>query len=726
MTTPLGIDELLFSNMRGKEELGRMFEFEVVMYSANPEINIDDILAQNVTIELELEDGHTRYFNGFITKFSQTDTVQGGEGYSVYEATISPWLWFLTRTSDCRIFQEMTVPDIVKKVFNDNGFSDFVDKLSGTYRQYEYCVQYRETDFNFISRLLEQEGIYYYFTHEEGRHQLVLSDAYSSHAPINGDYELPYHPPGTSQTVSMEHVSGWNIDRGIQPGKYALTDYDFKKPKNNLLVQRIVKRNHSESEREMFDYPGEYVDASDGEQYALERIEELQAGFEKVSGVTDARNMACGTLFKLSNHPRSDQNREYLVTRTNYDLVSNEYSSVGASGQEVYTCQFEAVESKTVFRADRSTPKPVVQGPQTAVVVGPAGEEIYPDEFGRVKVQFHWDRYGKKDENSSCWIRVAQAWAGPGWGAQFIPRIGQEVMIEFLEGDPDRPIITGRVYNADNMPPYSLPDSKTQSGFKSRSTKGASAANFNELRMEDKKGNEEFYVQAEKNYNQLVKNDRAETIGHDRSLDVGHDKSETVANNKSIVIGVDHTEAIGSNKALSVGANHTETIASNMTISVGSNLTETVAVNYAETVGVAMELTVGTMMAETIGASKTQTIGLNNTQNIGSNKDQTIGKNKSVKVGVNADTNIGKNLSEDIGDSRTVSVGKDDSIKVGKKFVLDVGDEITIRTGKASINMKKDGTITIQGKDITLKGSGGVNVKASDNVVMKGKKILQN
>ncbi|MEM1190905.1 MAG: type VI secretion system tip protein TssI/VgrG [Pseudomonadota bacterium] len=708
IATPLGMDELLFSRMSGREEMGRLFEYEVVMYSPNPEINIDDILGQNVTIELSLTGGGSRYFNGFVTRFSQASSL--AEGYSVYEATVSPWLWFLTRTADCRIFQEKSVPDIVKEVFSDNGFSDFEDKLTGTYQPWEYCVQYRETDFNFVSRLLEQEGIYYYFTHANGQHKLVLSDGYSSHAPIAGESTLPFHPPGLEQTIDMEHVSEWNIDREIQPGLYALTDYDFKRPKKNLLVNRKIARPHSQAEGEIFDYPGDYRETGIGEQLALARIEELHTNFEEVSGSTDARAMIHGCLFTLERHPRGDQNREYLITRANYELAIEEYASTGQGGEQVYMCSFGAVESGTTFRADRSTPKPVVQGPQTAVVVGPAGEEIFPDEFGRVKVQFPWDRYGQSDDKSSCWIRVAQSWAGPGWGAQFIPRIGQEVMVEFLEGDPDRPIITGRVYNADNMPPYSLPDNKTQSGVKSRSTKGAAASNFNEIRFEDKLGNEELYVQAEKDYNQLVKNDRGEVIGNDRSLDVGHDKSEVVGNNKSITVRANHSETIAQSKRVSVGVNHTETIGSNMSITVGTNFTEQVGVNYSETIGGAMQLTVGGALTETVGVTKSSRVGTD----------------YFLNVGKDAKTTVLGDFSEMVLKSKSVSIDEDEEVKVGKNYVLDAGDQITIQTGKASITMKKDGTIVLRGKDITINGSGKVNVKAKSNLTLKGKKILEN
>lgn len=715
--TPLGDDVLQLRQMSGSEGLSQLFVFELTLYSTDEEIKANKLLGQNVTVQLETREETLRYFNGFISQFSYLN--QSEDGQAVYQATVRPWLWFLTRTSDCKIYQDMTVVEIVKSVFSDNGFSsDLKDVLIGNYRKWAYCVQYRETDFNFVSRLMEQEGIYYYFEHQEASHKLVLIDDLSSHGEISGNPELPFHQPGVGETVDTEHISDWQLRYGVQPDRVMLADYNFKTPKKSLRVEKEIERDHAKKGNEIFDYPGEYTTEGEGGLYSEIRLDEFSTNFEQVSGTTDARNLATGELFSLIGHPRKDQDRAYLVVSAQYDISLGLYSSGAGGNGPIFSCRFSAMDSKLQYRPPRKTVTPIVQGPQTAFVVGNAGEEISPDEYGRVKVQFHWDRNGENDERSSCWIRVAQSLSGTGWGAQFIPRIGHEVIVDFLEGDPDRPIVTGSVYNAMNMPPYSLPDNKTQSGIKSRSTLNGTSSNFNEIRLEDKKGSEEFYVQAEKDYNQLVKNDRSETIGHDRALNVGNDKSESVENNKSIQIGVDHSETIGNNKTLTVGVNHTESIGSNMAITIGSTLTENVGINYSENVGAAMELTVGAAMVETVGANKIQSIGSNKTQTIGSSKTQTIGSNMTVSVG--------KDSSESIGGDKSVSVEKDEAVTVGKKFTLEAGDEITLKTGDASIQMKKDGSITIQGKDITIKGSGGINVKASKNVVLKGKKIIEN
>ena len=485
VTSALSPDKLLFRRMRVKEQLGRLTEFDLDLLSKDDNIKIDSLLGTLMTIRLNLPEGGERYFNAYVTRFCQT----GRSGnYAVYKATLHPWLWFLTRTADCRIFQDKTVPEIIKEIFREHGFSDFGEALSQNYRQWTYCVQYRETDFNFVSRLMEQEGSYYYFTHANGRHVLMLADSYSAHDLIPGYWEIPYVPLSGPEIPEYEHIYEWCIEQQIQPGSYALNSFDFKKPKTSLEVKSTISRQHSFENFEIFDYPGDYLSGNDGMNYARARIEALQAQYEQVTGAGDARGLAVGALFKLTRFPREDQNREYLIVSATHELISNEYETTPtAELTPVYTCNFTAIESKAPYRSPRITPKPFVQGPQTAVVVGKSGEDIWTDKYGRVKVQFHWDRYGKSDENSSCWVRVSHPWAGKNWGAIAIPRIGQEVVVDFLEGDPDQPLITGRVYNADQMPPYALPDNMTQTGILTRSSKDGSAKTCNELRFEDKK-----------------------------------------------------------------------------------------------------------------------------------------------------------------------------------------------------------------------------------------------
>ena len=564
ITTPLGDDVLLLRNMTMTEELGRLFSIDLDLLSEQGDIKFEDILAKNVTIEHKLISGDLRYFNGIVTSFSQT----GDDGsYAVYQATVKPWLWFLTRTADCRIFQEMSVPDIVKDVFRGSGYTDFEDKLTKNYRTWEYCVQYRETDFNFVSRLLEQEGIYYYFTHENGKHNLVLSDGEVAHDPLPSDSVIDYYPPDSTAIRKKDHIYSWIITKEVQPGKYELNEFDFKKPKSQLETKSQIIRKHIVADSEIYDYPGEYTETDDGEKYVQARIEELGCQYEQAKGQSSVRELTTGYKFTLKGYTRKDQNREYLITTAWHSIHSDVHGTEAGSGGDPYNNSFTVIEINTPFRAARKTPKPIVQGAQTAIVVGPSGEEIYTDEYGRVKIKFHWDRDVDKDENSSCWVRVSQIWAGKKWGGMHIPRIGQEVIVDFMEGDPDRPIITGRVYNADQMPPYDLPANKTQSGIKSRSSKGGSKDNFNEIRMEDKKGEEQFYIHAEKNQDNVVENNETTTVGRNRTEIVGDAKD---GGNEIVTINGDKTEDVKA-KGKAKG-DRVRTVENDETVDIGKNL----------------------------------------------------------------------------------------------------------------------------------------------------------
>jgi len=579
IATPLGEDELVLQSLHGEEQLGRPFRYELELLSENTQINLTELVGQNVTVWLKLSKEDTRYFNGFVSRAYQTDA---GGNMARYRATVVPWLWFLTRTSDCRIFQEITVPDIIKEVFRGHGFTDFDDQLSGEYREWEYCVQYRETDFNFVSRLMEQEGIHYFFKHEDGKHTLVLADAISTHEAYPKYEEIQYRAHGKGHSQG-QYIQDWTFEMSVQPGSCALCDYDFKNPKNELRVMSSVERDHAAGQFEIFDYPGEYTESADGEAYARIRIEELQAQYAVARANSNARGVCTGCTFALVDFPREDQNQEYLITSVNFQ-INSDVLRPGEQGENspVFSCTFDAMDASQPFRSSRVTPRPTIAGPQVAVVVGPSGEEIHTDEYGRVKVQFPWDRQGMKDENSSCWIRVSQSWAGKNWGAMIIPRITQEVIVEFLEGDPDRPIITGRVYNADNMPPYDLPDNKTMSTMKSNSSKEGQG--FNEIRFEDKKGEEQIFVHAEKNQDVRVKGDCYETIGNDRHLVVKKDQLEHVENNRHETVDADHNEEIGKDRNLKVKGKEAKEVVGSYSLTVGGDVVETFKANHVEEV----------------------------------------------------------------------------------------------------------------------------------------------
>lgn len=530
LTTPLGADKLLFRRMAFSESLGRLFEGRLQMLSEDHEIVIDELLGKPVCVELEDDEGTIRHFHAIVTNFGYAGEWRG---LAAYEATLRPWFWLLTRTTDCRIFQEKSAKDIVDEILRDAGFSDVEFKLTASYKVREYCVQYRESDFNFISRLLEEEGIYYFFRHEQDKHVLVMGDDYSAHTSLD---TVPYFPLTEKGPRSDEHVWSWAVSHEVRASDYVLDDFDFTKPKTDLEAKANISRKHAETGYEVYDYPGLYLETADGDTRVRRRVEEVQAEYSVARSDGCVKRLYTGGLFTLKDYPRSDQNQEYLLVSMTHYLEQDDYGPRESGGLSLpYRNSFTAVPSRTPYRPARRTPKPFVQGPQTAIVVGKSGEEIWTDQYGRVKVQFHWDRYGANDENSSCFVRVAQVWAGKQWGAMHIPRIGQEVIVDFLEGDPDRPIITGRVYNADNMPPYGLPDNMTQSGIKSRSTKQGTGDNFNELRFEDKKGEEEVYFHAEKNFTRIVENDDVLEVGMVK-MDPG-DQSMKIYNNQSLEVG---------------------------------------------------------------------------------------------------------------------------------------------------------------------------------------------
>jgi type VI secretion system secreted protein VgrG len=570
ISSPLGADVLLLKHLTGADEMGRPFEFQLELTSLDGAIDLNRLLGKPMSVSLQLPDGSDRYFHGIVASCSQG--VNRGQ-FASYQAILRPWLWLLTRTSDCRIFQNLTIPQIIKQVFRDLGFSDFEDALSAAYREWEYCVQYRETSFDFVSRLMEQEGIYYYFRHEQDRHVLVLADAYGAHHPAPGYEAVPYYPPD-GQHRERDHIDDWRLAQHVQPGSLELNDYDFQRPSARINVRSAIPRAHSAGDYPLYDYPGTYVQSQDGEHYARTRIEAVQSLHERVELHGNARGLGAGHLFSLIGFGREDQNREYLIVSAHCTVSQEQLETGSSGGGSQYSSRLVCIDAQQSFRPQPTTPRPVVKGPQTALVVGPAGEEIWTDQFGRVKVHFYWDRHDQSNENSSCWIRVSQAWAGKNWGSMQIPRIGQEVIVSFLEGDPDRPIVTGRVYNAEQTVPYNLPANATQSGMKSRSSKGGSPANFNEIRMEDKKGQEQLYIHAERNQDIVVEVDESHSVGHDRNKSIGHDETVTIGNNRLRIVKQEDILAVGQRKTDSVSQSYVIEVGENLRLVCGESILE--------------------------------------------------------------------------------------------------------------------------------------------------------
>ena len=727
-------DELEFRSLEGSEQISRLFEYRVRLLSKDSSISAKSLLGKDMTIEIdlttEIDGGDKRYLSGQITQF----TYVGRDGnFSLFEAILRPWLWHATRRSDFKIFQFKKVPDIIKEVLGPYGFV-IEDRLTGTYRTWDYMVQYGETDFNFVSRLMELEGAYYYFEHENGSHKLVLGDDIGSHGPVlTGPTTIPFYSGDRAAHVhDQDFIDGWTFAEDIASGHFAADDYDFEKPRAYLETKQQQPAGHTEDSRELYDWPGGYTDVNDGENYARVRIEQQKAEREVAQGEGNARNIAPGYLFTLSKYTRSDQNKEYLIESAYYRFEENVRRSDGGGGSggsnrggldspTSYRISFTVVPKTTAYRSQRVTPKPHTTGPQTAVITGPAGEEIYTDKYGRVKVQFHWDRYGKKDENSSCWIRVSQTWAGSNYGSMHIPRIGQEVIVDFLNGDPDYPIITGRVYNAMQMPPWSLPDNKTQSGIKTRSSMGgepgagmkAGGGDANALRFEDKKGAEQLWLHAQKDQLTEVENDEDKWVGNDRRKVVDRDefntihrdRTEIVDRNEKINVHGWRTEEVDLDEKITIHKNRTEKVDLSEKITIGVNRTESVGVNEKVKIGVNQSLKVGSNKQETIGLTSIKSVGIAQMTNIGAMYNLNIGAMWMSNVGFLHMHNLGSSYKITVGSIYTNEVG-------GATHKLDSeGNQILTAAGGAGlINMDKDGVITIKAKKIKIEADEIVDV----------------
>lgn len=676
---PLKPDTLLLKRLAATEQLSQPFELDLTLVSEDGELDPDHILGKPFGLALTIsEDGPPRHFHGIVTEFAQTGFA---ERLHEYQAVVRPWFWMLTRRADCRVFQGKTVPEIFESVCGEAGFRDFKKRLQSTYDPWEYCVQYRETDFNFLSRLLEQEGIFYYFEHDENHHVMVLSDDVAQCGTVAGYDEVPYHPTA----MDRDHLTSWSFHKSFHPGKFAARDYNFERPAVIPEATSSISRPHNPSRYEIFDYPAEATKTtSEGvEKVTKVRVQELQTAQMVARGEGDAAGLTAGKLFKLTGYPRSDLNMQYLVTATSIDISSDNYgTSSGTSDQ--FAIAIEAVDAREHYRPPRVTPKPVVHGTQTAVVVGPKGEEIHTDTHGRVRVQFHWDRQGPMSDKSSCFIRVGQVWAGQGWGGHHIPRMGQEVIVAFMEGDPDDPLIIGSVYNGTNTWPYPLPANKTRSGIKSSTTPGS--AGNNELRFEDNKGSEEVYLHAQKDHTIQVENDENHSVGNNQSHSIGNDRKKDVKNNENTSIGQNRTESVGGDESINVSKNRTESVGESETISVGKDYSQTVS----------------------------------------GGRTRTVEKDENVTINGKRTENVAHDEEISIGKNRKHSVSEKDSLAVGKQLIIDAGEEVVIKTGSASLTMKKDGTIELSGADVTVKGSGKVNVNADSDVVVKGSKVSMN
>lgn len=498
-------DCFVFMNMEGSEFVSNTYSFHLVMATTDKSIADEDLLRKPIVVTLRRESMPPRFIHGIISKTKLLGKENQEEPIYYWEVTIVPWLWFLNLESDCRHFQNMTAIQIITKVFHDLDYHDFKFFIHGELPVRDFTVQYRETNFNFISRLLEEEGIFYWFDHTQYNHELVLCD-------YNGGTEnCPHHHTFSYSKGTLGGTSGGEIDHleqdlSVHTGMVTYRDFNYE---NSHLKLTSGETGHQPDE--IYDYPGGFQTLGDGKRYATIRLEEQEARLRTIQAHTLTTLLIPGYRFAVTDHFDEKVNTSYIVLGLSFSCRQNLQDEDGNSGSTA-SFSFSAIPFDIPYRPCRRHPKPMIHGIQTAIVTGPAGNEIYCDKFGRVKVHFHWDRIGNRDEKSSSWIRVSSAWAGSQWGQISIPRIKQEVVVSFLEGDPDRPLITGRVYNDLNMPPYALPDNQTQSGIKSRSTTGGGSSDFNEFRFEDMKGSEQVYLHAQKDYDEYIEDKHTITV----------------------------------------------------------------------------------------------------------------------------------------------------------------------------------------------------------------------
>jgi type VI secretion system secreted protein VgrG len=645
LKTTLGDDKLRFRGMKAREELARLYEFDVQALADDADIRSVELLGKPACVTLKLRDSSDRHFHGLVCAIGVADELEKG---AEYRLVLRPWLWLLTRRKDSRVFQDMSVVDIAKKVFEDYPENNCKFDLNAEAElpKYDYCVQYRETDFDFVSRLFEREGLYYYFRHEEDKHTLVVVDSKSRHEDCPGEHEFRWRS-SADLPLYEEPITQWHSRRELQAGKWTLNEFNFRDLKAPLLKSATSAVDRKNVKLEIYDYPGEYRDGKAGDRYARLRSEETDARHALVEGAGSLSTMACGHQFTLLGHPDAAENKPHLVLSTDIEMGYSGYEA--GAGEDYFRCRFSAIPADVQFRPERIAPKAVVPGPQTATVVGPKGEEIHVDKFGRVKLQFHWDRMGKRDQDSSCWVRVSQGSAGNGWGMVWLPRIGQEVVVDFLEGNPDRPLVTGRVYNVENMPPYTLPDHKTVSTVKSRSTKEGGVEEFNEIRFEDEKGKEYLLIQAQKNKREIVKHTSWTRIGKDEHRTVEGDRLENVGGSYDLNVGKDIKQQVGGALSLDVGKD--------MRLQSGGVYALSAARDITSEAGTAYSIQAGSDM--------------------------------HVKVGNNLGVDAGMNVH----------------IKGGMNIVIEAGMTVTLKAGPSSVVLGPDG-VSVTGPLVKINSGG--------------------
>jgi type VI secretion system secreted protein VgrG len=668
-------------SVTGTERLSEIYEYTINLYTpADPALdstltaNLDlkAMIGKSLTITIQLDGSGAllpgltgqvnigageREISGLVFKAKYIGQTGRQDNY---EIRIKPWIELTRHGADYRIFQRQTVVEIIDNVLKDRYVYSCDKRLSNVYSELEYQVQYGESDFAFIQRLMQEHGIYWFFEHSNGFHRLVLVDQISAHkfTESRAYRKLMYQP--SDGRMDEECISEFEFTQSLRPGIWTTDDYDFKKPKANISARNELPQNTAHSQLERYEWPGDYVDPNQGEAFARVRMQQLRANGELGHGKGNVRNIACGTVFELARYPSESANQKYLVLGATF--AGEELGDSTATGEYSIKTSFDVQPANVMYRPRRTITKPRTTGPQTAIVTGAEGSEIWTNEYGQVKLKFFWDRSPVKDQDSSCWVRVSYPWTGANYGSINIPRVGTEVIVDFENGDPDRPIVTGRVYNAASMPPWTLPDNATQSGTLTRSTKDGVYENANAIRFEDQKGAEELWIHAEK--------DQRIEVEHDESHWVGNDRTKTIDGNETVQVMQNRTETVGMNETITVGMNRTEAVTMNETILVGMNRVVTTVV------------------------SQEVMVGMNGTY--------VVGMMREDSVGVNYELSVGQNL--------TATAGKVVTVNSGGTAAYSAKDKLTLQCGQAAISLESNGNIVISGKIVGIQGAQQVGI----------------
>ena len=663
VASPLGEDVLLLAGLDGEEGVSVPYRFALTLLSTDGAIDAGELLGQPLRVELDLPSGETRLLHGLVSRLRR----EGGGSAELhrYQVELVPWLWMLGLSSDCRIFQNLSVPEIVEQVFGDLGHADFQSKLVRAYPPREFCVQYRESHLAFVSRLLEEEGIFYFFRHEADRHVLVLADSPAATVPCPGLRPLRVDADGAAWWGEQDVLTALSVERAVHTAKVTLTDYNYLTPSTSL--EASVEGDAPGPEA--FDFPGAYADLRDGDRYARLRLEAHEAMREVATATSRCPALASGHVAEVRESAHTgtagDGSRRWLVLRTAHRAVQQGYLGEAEAAFD-YTNDCTLIPADAPYHPPRRTPAPRAYGTQSAVVTGPPGAEIHTDAHGRVKLHFVWDRHGKQDDTSSCWVRVSTAWAGKGWGQFSIPRIGQEVLVEFIEGDPDRPVVVGRVFNAEQPPPCNPAGGGVVSGMRSKTHRGSG---YNAMELDDTAGKEQITIHAQYDLDTTVLHDERVSVGNDRTEQVGKNESITIASNRTEQVGADESVDIGGNRLLSVGADSTVTVGANQTVSV--------AASSAETVGASKTVTVGASQMVQVAASHTELVGISRSASVGLVDNINAGLIQNINAGLIVSINGGVSV---------VLKAPGGTITIDSSGIEIVGKKVKIQGGRVDIN----------------------------------------